>query len=75
MDEAPLITVRRGSAAPDEVAAVVAVVAVLLAAAPAPEPVRTAAAGPASAWTDRDRTRHDLPRPGPRAWRAAALPR
>jgi hypothetical protein len=74
MDETPVITMHRGSATPAEIAAVVAV---LLAAGSASRPVRAvfeAAAAP-SAWTDRTRALHALPRPGPHAWRAAALPR
>jgi hypothetical protein len=70
----PLITVCRGSATPAEIAAVVAVLlAAGSASRSAPAVVEPAAAQ--SAWTDRARAWHALPRPGPHAWRAAALPR
>ncbi len=67
----PVITVARGQATPAELAAVLAV---LLAARPA-EPAGVPAERPrASRWAEHSRTRDTFPRPGPRAWRASALP-
>ncbi len=80
VDEArtPVITVVRGRPTQDELAALVPV---LLAAGLAAEPADAVAAAVtarvtarAAAWTDRARAWHVLPRPGPHAWRASALP-
>ncbi len=69
--QVPVITVIRGRPTPAELAAVVAVL--LAAAASAPETAPAAARS--SVWAEHFWTRHDLPRPGPRSWRASALPR
>jgi hypothetical protein len=82
-ERTPVITVVRGRPTQDELAALVPV---LLAAGSAAEPADAVApavtaratarvTARAGAWTDRARAWHALPRPGPHAWRAAALPR
>jgi Acyl-CoA carboxylase epsilon subunit len=66
-----LLRIVHGDAAPEELAALVAVLAARAAAARARGP----APAPVSAWTDRRRlVRAALPH-GPGAWRASALPR
>ncbi len=76
-DERPVLRVVRGDPSPEQLAAVVAVVAARAAAERA-EAARQAAAvsaRPTSAWVDRARAlRGPLPH-GPGAWRASALPR
>ncbi len=68
---APSITVVRGRPGPAELAAVLAVLLAAGTAASAvpARPPRT------SAWLERSRSPHGLPRPGPHAWRASGLPR
>jgi hypothetical protein len=68
----PVITVSKGRATPAELAAVLAVLTAYSAQAAA-----AAAAHPAagSLWAERSRDWFTLPRPGPRSWRASALPR
>jgi hypothetical protein len=77
--QAPVMTVVRGRPSPDELAAVVPVLLpVLLAAGSAAEPADAAAPAVAArpaVWADRARAWRVLPRPGPHAWRASALPR
>jgi hypothetical protein len=68
----PVITVARGAATPAELAAVVAV---LLAARFATPACRTADRTAVSRWAGHSRARAAFPRPGPRSWRACALPR
>jgi hypothetical protein len=63
----PVISVLHGAPTPDELAVILTV---LLAAVPP-----GTAAAPPSLWADRARALHPTPRPGPRAWRASALPR
>jgi hypothetical protein len=68
----PVITVTRGEATSAELAAVLAVLLAARSAVAAGlrvEPAR------ASRWKEHSRTRGTLPRPGPHAWRASALPR
>ncbi len=67
-----VITVTRGRPTHAELAAVVAV---LLAARAAATPKPAAPASRPSRWAEGRRTRPALPRPGPRSWRASALPR
>ena len=62
---APVLRVVRGDATPEEVAALVAVLAARGGAAPAEEP------RPVSRW-ERPQPRVALPAPGPGAWQAAA---
>ena len=64
----PVLRVIRGDATPEEVAALLAVVAARAAAASPARP-RTAAA-----WTDRGRVLRAPVAPGPGAWRASAWP-
>jgi hypothetical protein len=69
LGEMPAIRVTRGNPAPAELAAVLAVLLTARSAAPAaPEPAR-------SRWAEHAFVRATLPRPGPRSWRASALPR
>jgi hypothetical protein len=68
--ESPVITVRRGSPAPAELAAVLAVLLARSSAATEPGPH----GAPASQWAERSRTLTAFPRPGPGSWRASALP-
>jgi Acyl-CoA carboxylase epsilon subunit len=67
----PVITITKGRATPAELAAVLAVLAARRAyvAEPAPPPAIT------PLWAERSRAWFTLPRPGPRSWRASALPR
>jgi hypothetical protein len=67
----PVITVTKGHPTAAELAAVLAVLAA--ATAQAAEPAAEQAAAPL--WADRSRGWFTLPRPGPRSWRASALPR
>jgi hypothetical protein len=69
--QVPVISVIRGRPTPAELAAAVAVL--LTAAASGPGAAPAAARSPA--WAGHFRARHGLPRPGPRSWRASALPR
>ena len=69
----PVLTVVHGKPTPAELAAVVAV---LLAAADAGQAGGSATvAAQRSLWAEHASVRHQLPRPGPGAWRASALPR
>jgi hypothetical protein len=68
----PLITVARGEATPEELAAVLAVLLAALGATPDRLPAQRAGA---SRWTEHSRARAALPRPGPQSWRASVLPR
>jgi acyl-CoA carboxylase epsilon subunit len=70
--QAPAVTVLRGRPTPAELAAVLAV---LLAVRSAAAAVAPADREPPPAWADRARLLRAVPRPGPHAWRAAALPR
>jgi Acyl-CoA carboxylase epsilon subunit len=64
----PVLRVIKGDATPEEIAALVAVLAALSApAAPAPRPV--------SVWADPRRGVRTTPPHGPGAWRASGLPR
>jgi hypothetical protein len=66
----PVLRVIRGDATPEEIAALLAVVAASAARAAEPEPRTTT-----PAWLDRGgRMRQPLP-PGPGAWRASTWPR
>lgn len=67
---APVLRVVRGRPTPEEVAAVVAVVAAAYGGGQAPPP-RTSR----SLWAAPSYAATRLPRPGPGAWRASALPR
>jgi len=70
MSEAqPILRVIRGDATPEEIAALLAVIAARGRAAEGP-PRRTP-----SAWENREYTMRSLPAPGPGAWRASAWPR
>jgi len=65
----PLLRVVRGDASPEEIAALVAVLASRAALADEPpEPTR-------SAWSDRSAQLRRPVTPGPGAWRSSALPR
>jgi hypothetical protein len=65
----PLLRVVRGDASPEEIAALVAVLASRAAVADEPpEPTR-------SAWSDRSAQLRRPVTPGPGAWRSSALPR
>jgi Acyl-CoA carboxylase epsilon subunit len=65
----PVLRVVRGDASPEEIAALVAVLASRAAVADvAPEPAR-------SAWSDRSAVLRRPVFPGPGAWRSSALPR
>jgi Acyl-CoA carboxylase epsilon subunit len=67
----PVLRIVRGDPTPEELAALVTVLAARAAASAAAEPP----AAPRSAWRDRSRyARTTLPH-GPGAWRASALPR
>jgi Acyl-CoA carboxylase epsilon subunit len=69
----PVLTVVHGKPTPAELAAVVAV---LLAARGAGRAGGQATgAARRSLWAEHASVRHQLPRPGPGAWRASALPR
>jgi Acyl-CoA carboxylase epsilon subunit len=69
----PVITVVHGRPTPTELAAVVAV---LLASRGAGQAGGSAADGARrSLWAEPALVRNQLPRPGPGAWRASALPR
>jgi hypothetical protein len=69
-DQRPLLRIVRGEPTPEELAALLTVVAARAAAAAA-EP----SGAPRSGWRDRSRyVRNSLPH-GPGAWRASALPR
>lgn len=63
---APFLRIVRGNPTPEELAALVTVLAARPAPAPAPDPVRPL-------WTDRAR-RLGVSRPGPCTWRASGLP-
>jgi hypothetical protein len=66
----PVLRVIRGDATPEEVAALLAVVAARVRSVPA-APARRAA----SAWTDRAQILRAPAAPGPGAWRRSAWPR
>jgi hypothetical protein len=69
--ESPVVTVTRGRPAPAELAAVLTVLlAIRTAAGHSP----AAESGPSAQWADRSRSLAGIPRPGPGAWRASALP-
>ncbi|GGO83145.1 acyl-CoA carboxylase subunit epsilon [Wenjunlia tyrosinilytica] len=63
------MNVVRGNPTPEELAAVVAVVAASRACGTA-----APAEGPVSVWSDRARNIHRMPYPGPSAWRSSAWP-
>jgi hypothetical protein len=65
----PLLRVVRGNPSPEELAALVAVIAARSAGGTDAEPAVR------SAWTDRARLVRQPLRPGPGAWKASALPR
>jgi hypothetical protein len=67
----PVLRIVRGDAAPEEVAALVAVLASHRPAAAAPQ----TATRPRSAWSDRSRLLRAPLSPAPGAWRRSALPR
>ena len=67
----PVITVLRGAPDPVELAVVLAV---LLAPRTVPGHPAAAGPGPSPRWADRSRSLTAMPRPGPAAWRASALP-
>jgi Acyl-CoA carboxylase epsilon subunit len=69
---APLLSVVRGQATPAELAAVLVV---LLGIRNADNLSPAVPAAPQSQWAERFRGQSGLPRPGPGAWRASALPR
>ena len=66
--QAPFLRVVRGDATPEELAAVVAVLASVSG---SPEPQRR----PAPAWSAHDRKVRVTPPNGPGGWRSSALPR
>lgn len=66
----PLLRVVRGDATPEEIAALVAVLAMRAGDDEAPRPARSAQ----STWSDRSRQLRGPLSPGPGAWRASALP-
>jgi hypothetical protein len=66
--ERPVLRIVKGDATPEEVAALVAVIASMRSAAPAPEK-------PRSAWAHPARGLRPVHRHGPGAWRASGLPR
>ena len=70
-DKSPVLRVVRGEPTPEELAALVAVLAARFAANPGPGDT---AAPPASAWRDRRRYVRRPLTPGPAAWRASAWP-
>jgi hypothetical protein len=71
----PALHVVRGNPTPEEIAAVVSVLAARSSAAGAGGPTEGGQAETASGWNDRSRAlRAPLPH-GPGAWRASALPR
>ena len=67
-DDRPVLRVVKGDAAPEEIAALVAVIASMGAAVP-PEPK------PRSTWADPARRLRSVHRHGPGEWRASGLPR
>ena len=67
MSDTPVLRVVKGDATPEEVAALVAVIASLSGTAPA-EP------NPRSTWAHPARAMRPVLRPGPGAWRASGLP-
>jgi hypothetical protein len=67
----PVLRIVRGDATPEEVAALVAVLASRRPAAPVPP----TATRPRSAWSDRSRLLRAPLSPAPGAWRRSALPR
>jgi len=67
-DEKPFLQVVRGDATPEEIAALVAVIAAL-------GPSTRPAPRPRSSWADPVRSLRTPLHPGPGAWRASALPR
>ncbi|GAA5151018.1 hypothetical protein GCM10023340_29190 [Nocardioides marinquilinus] len=64
----PTLKVIKGDATPEDIAAIIAV----LAATGAPEPP---ARRPRSTWSNPARLHRHTPAPGPGAWRSSALPR
>jgi hypothetical protein len=66
----PLLRVVRGDATPEEIAALVAVLAARSAGAEAPGPDRSVS----NSWSDRSRQLRRPVFPGPGAWRRSALP-
>ncbi len=66
----PLLRVIRGDATPEEIAALVAVLAMRAAGDEAPGPDRPAQ----KSWSDRSRALRDPLFPGPGAWRRSGLP-
>lgn len=68
---APVLRVVRGEATPEEVAALVSVLAA--AARPGQEP-HDGAPPPLSRWADRSRLLRRIPRAGPGAWRDSSRP-
>jgi hypothetical protein len=76
---APVITVSRGRATEAEIAAVTTVLLAVRSAAVAAAAATAAATAaerpPSSRWAESSRVRPWPSRPGPRAWRASALPR
>jgi hypothetical protein len=66
----PVLRVIRGDATPEEVAALLAVVAARSRSVPGPAGRR-----PSSAWTDRSQILRAPVAPGPGAWRQSAWPR
>ena len=69
----PLLNVVHGKPTPAELAAVVAVLLAARGAGRAGDPATGSARR--SLWAEHAPVRHQLPRPGPGAWRASALPR
>ena len=70
MSERPFLQVVRGDATPEEIAALVAVLAARTASPGAEAPARRT-----SGWADRARLVRQPVRHGPGAWRASAFPR
>jgi hypothetical protein len=70
-DARPLLRVVRGDAAPEEIAALLAVLLARPAGGEAPGPARSAQ----NSWSDRSRQLRRPLSPAPGAWRRSALPR
>lgn len=67
-DPQPVLRIVRGDATPEELAALVTVLAARTGAAPSSDPA------PASRWRDHGRATQPALVPGPGAWRASGLP-
>ncbi|MEO6512720.1 MAG: acyl-CoA carboxylase subunit epsilon [Nocardioides sp.] len=67
-DDQPILRIAKGDATPEEIAALVAVIASMGGAAPA-------ATKPRSSWADPARALRPVLRHGPGGWRASGLPR